>query len=193
MDKEELFQARTNPDFLKYLEQTRVEAIETKNISALYKVLDSFLVLNLEEDKTDEIYQNILQIAFENVQSLVSLNKKLSLDSDNLFYIRAFYEHCVEKWSYGNLDGAKELLFVLSNIISDELLINSLQAHIIALSKKEDLDSFYDKEVNLNEINIDEKYGYFITTFNYELKEHISQNRDILAKEYENLKYLLEN
>ncbi len=170
MDKEELFQARTNPDFLKYLEETRIDAIATKNISALYEVLDSFLILDLEEEKVNEIYQNILQIAFENVQNIVSANKKLSLEEDELFYVRAFYEHGVEKWSYGNFDGAKELLFVLSNIITDELLVQSLQAHIVAISKEQDLDSFYDKEVDLNAVNSDEKYGYFITAYNYDLK-----------------------
>jgi len=193
MDKEELFQARTNPDFLKYLEETRVDAIATKNISALYEVLDSFLILDLEEEKVNEIYQNILQIAFENVQNIVSSNKKLSLEEDELFYVRAFYEHGVEKWSYGNFDGAKELLFVLSNIITDELLVQSLQAHIIAISKEQDLDSFHDKEVDLNAVNSDEKYGYFITAYNYDLKNHLSQNRDTLTKEYENLKHLLDN
>ncbi len=60
MDKEQLLEARTNPDFLNYLEKTRVEAIKTKNISALYEVLDSFLILDLQEDKVNDIYQNIL-------------------------------------------------------------------------------------------------------------------------------------
>ena len=31
MDKETLFQARTNPDFLKYLEEARVNSIKSKN------------------------------------------------------------------------------------------------------------------------------------------------------------------
>ncbi len=57
--------------------------------------------------------------------------------------------------SYENYTGAKELFFVLSNIIDDEKLCTALQVHIIALSKKIDLDSFYEKEVDLNTINED--------------------------------------
>lgn len=193
MDKEELFQARTNPEFLNYLEETRTDAIATKNISALYEVLDSFLILDLEEEKVNEIYQSILQIAFENVDTIVNAGKKLSLEGDDLFYVRAFYEHGVEKWSYGNFDGSKELLFVLSNIIDDEMLIDSLQSHIIAISKKIELDSFYESEVNLEAVDINEKHGYFITSFNYDLSEHLAQNKDVLAKEYEILKHLLDN
>ncbi len=193
MHKEQLFEARTNPEFLNYLENTRVDAIATKSISALYEVLDSFLILDLQEDKINEIYQNILQISFESVQKIIDNNKKLTLDGDNLFYVRAFYEHGIEKWSQLNFDGAKELLFVLSNIIEDSLLIESLQAHVIAISKEKDLDSFYESEVNLNSTDLDERYGYFITNFNYDLKKYLELNRDVLSKEYENLKYLLDN
>ena len=193
MDKEQLQEARTNPDFLKYLEETRVEAISTKNISALYEVLDSFLVLDLDEEKINSVYQHILQISFESVETIVNENRKLKLEGDDLFYVRAFYEHAIEKWSYENFDGAKELIFVLSNITEDEILCNALQIHIIALSKKIDLDSFYEKEVDLESSSEEEKYGYFITNFNYNKKEHLENNIKTLEKEYENLKHLLES
>jgi hypothetical protein len=61
MDKEELHQARTNPDFQKYLEQTRKDAIDLKNISAMYEVLDTYLVLDLQEDKINELYIQYLR------------------------------------------------------------------------------------------------------------------------------------
>lgn len=192
MDKEKLHEARTNPEFLEYLEKTRVDAIATKNVSALYEVLDSFLVLGLEEEKINEIYQHILQISFANVEIIVNENRKLSLEGDDLYYVRAFYEHGVEKWSYENIEGAKELLFVLSNIIDDETLCDALKVHIIALSNERDLDTFYGTEVNLNSSNDDEKYGYFITNFNYDLKAHLDHNKDTLQKEYDNLKHLLD-
>ncbi|WP_320035166.1 hypothetical protein [Halarcobacter sp.] len=190
MDKEQLQEARTNPDFLKYLEETRVDAINTKNISALYEVLDSFLILDLDEEKINEIYQNILQISFENVDEIIK-KRKLKLEDDDLYFTRAFYEHAIEKWSYENLEGAKELVFVLSNIVDDEKLCKGLQSHIIALSKGIDLDTFYSTEVDLSNSDDDEKYGYFITNFTYDLEEHINNNTDILEKEYEELKHLL--
>lgn len=193
MDKEQLHNARTNPDFLKYLEQTRVDAIATKNISALYEVLDSFLVLDLQEDKVNELYQHILQISSENIEKILDKGRKLTLEGDDLFYVRAFYEHGIEKWSYEDFAGAKQLIFVLSNIIEDEVLSSALKAHIIALSNNISLDNFYGMEVNLNETSDDEKYGYFITNFNYDLEEHLNHNKDTLQKEYDNLKHLLED
>ncbi len=193
MDKEQLHDARTNPDFLKYLEDTREDAIATKNISALYEVLDSLLILDLDEEKVNSVYQNILKIAFEEVQNKIDANKKLTLEGDDLFYVRAFYEHAIEKWSYENFEGARELIFVLSNILEDELLEDALKAHIIALAVNTNLDSFYEDDVNLESANENEKYGYFITEFNYDLKEYLELNKETLAQEYEKLKHLLEN
>lgn len=193
MDKEQLHDARTNPDFLKYLEETREDAIATQNISALYEVLDSFLILDLDEEKVNTVYQNILKIAFAQVQNIINENKKLTLEGDNLFYVRAFYEHAIEKWSYENFDGARDLIFVLTNILDDELLENALKAHIIALAINTNLDNFYENDVNLESTNDDEKYGYFITEFNYDLKEYLELNKKTLDEENEKLKHLLEN
>jgi len=192
MDKEQLNEARTNPEFLKYLEETRVDAIATKNISALYEVLDSFLILDLDEEKINAVYQNILKIAFEEVQNKIDNDKKLTLDGDDLFYVRAFYEHAIEKWSYDNFDGARQLLFVLLNITEDETLQKALKAHIISLAINTTLDNFYENDVNLEASNEDEKYGYFITEFDYNLDEYLQLNEDTYNQEYEKLKHLLE-
>ena len=40
MDKEALFQARTNPDFLKYLEETRVNSMKAGDIGFIYETFD---------------------------------------------------------------------------------------------------------------------------------------------------------
>lgn len=191
MTHDELNEARSNPDFLKYLEKTREDAISTKNISALYEVLDSLLILDLDEEKINSVYENILKISFENVEKIVNSGAKLSLEKDELFYIRSFYEHAIEKWSYENLQGAKELLFVLLNIINDDKLQNAIRILVIALSNKVDLDTFYEKEVDQTFLNEEDKYGYFIMNFTFDEKEYIKNNAEILHSEYENLKHLL--
>lgn len=192
MDKSELNQARTNPDFLNYLEQTRVDALKTENISALYEVLDSFLILDLDEDKVNEVYEAILKISFSKVEEIVNSGKKLALKEEQLFYVRSFYEHAIEKWSYGDIEGAKQLFFVLYNILDDERLEDALKIHVIALAKGMDLDTFYEKKVDINNVLEDETHGYFIVNFNFAPKLFLKENASILEKEYENLKYLLD-
>jgi len=192
MDKNELNEARTNPDFLKYLEETRVSSMENKDISAMYETLDSMLVLGLDEEKINSLYEVILKTAFENVEKIVNENKKLDLVDKNLLYVRAFYEHAIEKWSYDNFDGAKELVFVLANIIKDEILEQSLNVLLIVLSKKTPLDDFYETQVNLDTNSSNEKYGYFLVDFKFDASKFLEENKELLQAEYKNLQPLLD-
>lgn len=192
MDKAELQEARTNPDFLIYLEQTRLDAIASENISALYEVLDSMLILDLDEEKINGIYENILKISFEKIEAIVNGGKKLKLSGDELLYIRSFYEHAIEKWSYNDFDGSKEFLFLLTQIVEDAQLIDALNVHLIACSKAIDLDTFYDTSVNTNVQEVIEEYGYFIIHFTFDTKTYITENKATLDIEFEKLKHLMD-
>lgn len=192
MDKAELHEARTNPEFLNYLEQTRLDAIQSENISALYEVLDSMLILDLDEEKINAIYETILKIAFEKIEAIVNSGKKLKLQNDELLYIRSFYEHAIEKWSYNDFQGAKEFLFLLIHIIDDAKLIDAFKVHLIACSKEIDLDSFYDNCVETNVMDVVEQYGYFIIHFTFDETAYIKDNNATLEKEFNNLKHLLD-
>lgn len=90
MDKAELHEARTNPEFLNYLEQTRLDAIKTENISALYEVLDSMLILDLDEEKINAIYETILKIAFEKIEAIVNSGKNSNFKMMNYFIFVLF-------------------------------------------------------------------------------------------------------
>ena len=192
MTPEELNQARTNPDFINYLEETRTQAIATKNIAALYEVLDSLLILDLDEDKVNEVYEYILKIAFENVEKIVNSGAKLSLEADELYYVRSFYEHAIEKWSYEDIEGAKELFFVLSNIVDDEKLSNALNIHAICCSKNYNLEQFYETMVDTNSCEMEEQYGYFIVHFQEDTQSFLKQNEVTLKILHNNLKHLLD-
>lgn len=193
MESEDLFQARTNPDFLNYLEESRVNSIKAEDIGLMYETLDSMLILDLEESKINELYSAILKTSFENVEKIVNKDVKLKLEGDNLLYVRALYEHGIEKWSYENFDGAKELIFVIANIIEDEKLEKALNVLLVTLSKNTQLDDFYDSQVNLEIATEDETYGYFIVDFKFNTDEFLKENEEILKAEYSNLKHLLGN
>ncbi len=193
MDKEQLFEARTNPDFLKYLEEARINSMKAEDIGLMYETLDSMLVLDLDEEKVNKLYEQILKTSFNNVEKILSKHEKLNLEGDNLLYVRALYEHAIEKWSYDNFDGAKDLIFVLANIVDDVALVKSLNILIVFLSSNIALDDFYDTKVDLEADVEDEKYGYFITVFRFDNDEFLNENKDILDTQYKNLKHLLGN
>ena len=191
MTPQELSEARTNPDFLKYLEEARVNSIKSKNIELMYETLDSMLVLDLDEEKINSLYEEILKLSFLSVEKLLNKNEKLDLNEPNIFYIRALYEHAIEKWTNENLTGAKELLFVIANIINDNILKDALNCMIIFLNKELNFDEFYDGFVDLESDNSDEKYGYFLINFNFKTVDFLKDNQNILEQEYKNLQHLI--
>ena len=191
MTNEELNEARKNPDFLKYLEEARLNSIKSKNIELMYETLDSMLVLDLDEEKINSLYDEILKLAFLSVEKLLNKNEKLDLSEPNIFYIRALYEHEIEKWTNENFAGAKELLFVIANIIEDDTLKNSIDCMIVFLNKELNFDEFYDGFVDIEAINDDEKYGYFLTNFNFEIASFLKENQNILEEEYKKLQHLI--
>lgn len=191
MSPEELHEARTNPEFLEYLKVRENEVIESKSISGLYEVLDTLLVLDMDEQRVHNIYQEILKVSFDKIEERLKEEKKLSLDNDDLYFIRSFYEHAIEKWSMNNFKGAKELFFILTQICEDELLIEALNVHLIATALELDMDSFYDENVLEEQNYQEEKYGYFIIDFNFDKKEYLNQHIDLLQKQFEELNHLL--
>jgi len=191
MEPKELHEARTNPDFLECLEDLEKKALESKSLSALYQVLDSLLVLDLDEERVHTIYQEILKAAFDGIEDRLKEDAKLSLDNDDIFYIRSFYEHAIEKWSMNNAHGAKELFFILTQICEDELLVEALNVHLIACSLDSDMDHFYEENVEHEQSHSEDKYGYFILDFKFDKKEYLEQHVDLLQKEFEELNHLL--
>jgi len=192
MTEQELMQARTNPEFLGFLEEKEKNAMESKNIAELYEVLDTLLILDLDESRINRVYETILMVAFENIEKRLENHTKLSLEGDDFYYIRAFYEHGIEKWSSNNFKGAKELLFVLSQIVEDELIHDAMQVKLLTCHYEKDLDSFYDDSVMHQQMARDEKYGYFILDFKFDTKNYLESKKSDLEAIYTELKHLLE-
>lgn len=191
MTQEELEQARVNPEFLGFLEKKEQSAIESKNIKELYEVLDTLLILDLDDARINKVYETILTVAFNGIESKLDSHTKLSLDGDDFLYIRAFYEHAIEKWSSSNFQGAKELLFVLSQIVNDELLHDAINVKLLACHDKKDLNNFYETIVYHQQTARDEKYGYFILDFKFDTQNYLSSKTKELEAIYAELKHLL--
>jgi len=191
MTPEELNEARTNPDFLKYIKEKEKESLDNKDIAQLYEVLDTLLVLDLnDENRINKVYEEILKISFDKIQERLQKKEKLSLDTEDIYFIRSFYEHAVEKWSVDDYNGAKELFFILTRIVEDEFLIDIFNIHFINTSKNIDMDKFYE-DVDMEKEPLKESYGYFISNFNFDTKEYLNSNISLITEEYEKLKHLL--
>ena len=190
MNKEELNQARTNPEFLSYLKEKEKQSRDEESISGLYEVLDTLLVLDLDENRINSVYKDILNIAFDKIEDRLKDEKLLCLENDDIYYIRSFYEHAIEKWGLENYDGAKELFFIIANIVEDEKLINSFKIHMLHCADGVSLDIFYDDKIIIEDTD-DEKYGYFILDFKFDLQDYLKENQEKLNNEFKNMEHLL--
>ncbi|WP_141048506.1 hypothetical protein [Aliarcobacter cryaerophilus] len=192
MNKNDLNEARTNPDFLIYLEAAMQNSIKNQNIEMMYEILDTMLVLDLEEEKTNKIYEEILKVATLNLEEKLEKNELLKLENIDFLTIRAFYELAIEKWSNSDFELAKALFFTLANSINDDFLKKNMEVLIVNLSKELDFEDFYEEFVDKDELESKEEYGYFITTFNFDVDDFLKNHQEFLKKEYENLKHLIE-
>jgi hypothetical protein len=137
------------------------------------------------------VYEKILYAAFDGIEGRLKEEKKLDIQSDDLYYVRAFYEHAIEKWSYGDTKGAQELFFILSNIVEDKLIADGCSVMMLACSKNEDMEQFYAKRVSHQEKARDERYGYFILDFTCNVEEYLSNNEKEIESIYGELSHLL--
>ena len=191
MTPEELNEVRLNPNFLGFLDEKEIKALESESIADLYEVLDSLLILDLDENRIDKIYNKILKVSFDNIEDRLKQEKKLSLDNDDIYFIRSFYEHAIEKWSIGDFKGAKELFFILTQIVENEKFVDAINIHLLACVNLKEIDKFYDEDIeHKNEVD-EEKYGYFILDFKFNIKDYLDNNLSLLQEEYKKLKHLL--
>lgn len=191
MNQDELNNARTNLEFLAYLDKREDEVMKTRSISGLYEVLDTLLVLDLDENRIHKVYEEILKISFDKIELRLKDEKKLSLDNDDIYFIRSFYEHAIEKWSLLNYSGAKELFFILTQIVEDQFLVDSINVHLISCAKELDMDKFYETQVIHTQEQSEDKYGYFIMNYKFNIKEYLEKNSKLLQEQFESLKHLL--
>ena len=193
MTKEELNEARTNPNFLKYLDETLQYSIKEKDIQGLYQVLDSYLILDLDKSKIDQIYKNILLVSQEKIQNKLYKSEILNLNEQNeLFYIRAFYEYGIEKYSYNNLIKAQEIFFILIQLTNDNTFIQSLKIHLIVCELEISLEEFTKKYVKNKIETQDPIYGYFITEYIINKEEFINKHKTLLNKIDNKLNHLIQ-
>lgn len=193
MTKEELNEARTNPNFLKYLDETLQYSIKEKDIQGLYQVLDSYLILDLDKSKIDQIYKNILLVSQEKIQNKLDKSEILNLNEKNeLFYIRAFYEYGIEKYSYSNLIKAQEIFFILIHLTNDNTFIQSLKIHLIVCELEISLEEFTKKYVKNKIETQDPIYSYFIIEYTINKEEFINKHKNLLNKIDNKLNHLIQ-
>ncbi len=179
MDKD-LDKLKEDKEFLKELEEKRDEALKKGDIVLLYDVLDTYLLLDRDDD-IDTIYQKILEIAFDRLADMLTKGEVFNLSNEeDLQVARAIYEHALERWNRNDFKGSNELFLILSYIILDEKIQEGMFLALGATAKKISLDEFINSFIDVK--NLDEN-SLFFDRFTKKAKDFLEDEKDLINKE----------
>jgi hypothetical protein len=196
---ENIEEIKNDKQFLKNLKDQEKRALLEGNIIELYEVLDMILMLDLDEDRLENIYFNILKIAFEDLKEKLELETKYKITNNrDALITRAIYERGIESWSNEDLATANDIFLILFHTTNDEILKKSFSIHFLATQKQINIDNFYELFVNRDDNNINGEftnYDYFLKDFKDEAEAFVNENIEFLedglknfsAKKYSSL------
>ena len=182
-----LTRLKMDKEFLQNLESERTSALQKGDIVKLYDVLDTYLALDMDDEKIDELYGAILQQAFDDLADMLSQGKRFDFAKESDFYTaRAIYEHALERWDAKDFKGANELFLVLSFIVPEDFQ----EAMLLPLgltAKKTSLERFIQEYVDQAALGED---SFFFDCFTPKAKEFLVQNSDQIDKELKKIEKL---
>ncbi|WP_200762461.1 hypothetical protein [Nitrosophilus alvini] len=188
MEDKNLAKLKIDKEFLKELEKKEEEALKSGKISLMYDVLDTLLALDMEADRIDRLYSKILETAFDALAEYLTSFRHFDLSKEEeLYTVRAIYEHALERYDEGDFKGAKELFLILSLVTDDEDFKKAMLLHTAAAAASVDLNAFLQKFVDHSKLD---ENSFFFTVFTEEAEDFMEKNRDAIEKELENLKKL---
>jgi hypothetical protein len=190
LNLENIEDVKKDKQFLKNLKDQEKRALFNHDIVELYDVLDMILLLDLDEDRLENIYLHILKIAFEDLKERLELEKKYKVDTlKDALMMRAVYERAIESWSNDDIATAKDIFLMLFALCDDATLNKSFAIHVVATLKAIPIDAFYENFVNNDDSNINEEftnYDYFLKDFKQEVEQLMLENKEVFEQEINN-------
>ncbi len=181
MDIEKL---KKDKELLEELKTKKEQALKSGDIEELYDLLDTFLLLDRDEE-VDELYQKILEVAFDRLSMMLTTGQKFDFgDPKQRFIARAIYEHALERWDRKDFKGANELFLVLSYIVPDSLQ----EAMLLPLgltAKRIELDEFIERYVNKEALD---EESFFFDKLTDNAKEFLQKEQRLIEEELQKAK-----
>ncbi|BCD60581.1 MULTISPECIES: hypothetical protein [unclassified Nitratiruptor] len=182
-----LTRLKTDKEFLENLEKERQKALKEHDIVKLYDVLDTMLALDMEDEKIDELYQEILRTAFDDLAQMLSVGERFDFTKEHDVYnARAIYEHALERWDSKDYKGANELFLVLSYIMPDKYQ-KAMLLPLGLTAQKESLDRFITEFVD--QARVDEE-SFFFDAFTKNAEEFLARHSDLIEEELKKIEKL---
>ncbi len=157
---------KQDKEFLENLKLLEEEVKNTKSLAKVYQLLDAKLALEANEDEINELFQRIINDAYELLSQKLEKNEKLDLSNpDEWAAARGIYEHAMERYSSNDKKAAQELFLALSYLIDDSEIKDALMVHAAAVGKGYSFDDFTNKLTKLDDLDFSDPRSVFITNF----------------------------
>ena len=157
---------KNDKEFQENLKKLEEEVATTNSLAKVYQLLDTKLALQANEDEINELFQRVVNDAFEIVSSKIAEGGELDLSNpDEYSAARAIYEHGIERYSSNDKKAAQELFLALNYLINNEELKDALMLHAAAVGKGYSFDDFMSKLTKVDDIDYNDPMSVFITDF----------------------------
>ncbi len=182
---------KSDKEFQENLKKLEEEVANTNSLAKVYQLLDTKLAIQANEDEINELFQRVVNDAFEIVSSKIAEGGELDLSNpDEYSAARAIYEHGIERYSSNDKKAAQELFLALNYLINNEELKDALMLHAAAVGKGYSFDDFMTKLTKVDDIDYNDPMSVFITDFVQPVDILLVMMKDEVAKLEERLQKL---
>ena len=180
IDIEALKQDKEFQENLKRLEE---EVAHSDSLAKMYQLLDTKLAIRADESEINELFNKIVQSAFEKVSSEIAEGGELDLGNpDEWAAARAIYEHAIERYSANDTKAAQELFLALHHLVNHLELKDPLMVHAAAVGKGYSFDDFFNKLTKVEDADFNDPMAVFVTDFVQPVDILLEMMKDEVAK-----------
>ncbi len=180
IDIEALKQDKEFQENLKRLEE---EVANSDSLAKVYQLLDTKLAIKADEDEINELFNRVVQSAFDKVSNEIAEGGRLDLaNPDDWAAARAIYEHAIERFSANDTKAAQELFLALYYLIEHPEVKDALMVHAAAVGKGYSFDDFFNKLTKIDDADFNDPMAVFVTDFVQPVDILLEMMKDEVAK-----------
>lgn len=182
---------KTNREFLANLELLEDEMKSTQSIKKGYQLLDSLLLIDGDEEKISDIFNYVLNEAFDRISQHLVAHTTLSMrNEEDIATARAIYDHAVSLYDERSFKSAKELFLVLYHLIDYYRLQEAMMIYAVHAMKEVAFDEFSAQILDMQKYDINIELAYFFMNFKIEPKDFLSENKKYVEEAKKELQVL---
>ncbi len=180
---------KENREFLANLVLLEEEMREQKSLQKGYQLLDALLLIASDEEKINELFTFIIKEAFDRLAERLSQQKGFEMLSDeDLFTVRAIYEHAIERYSEHDMKGAKEFFLILNAMVDDARLKDAMMVHLLSVMQGLDFDTFIEEVADTSRYDEHDRLAYFLLFFKIDTEKFLAEHIALADKAKEEMK-----